>query len=283
MPVAVTDGIATHYELVGSGPPLLMFSPGGFNATLDNWSSLGRYRELQMVSHLSARFTCILFDRRESGRSGGRVERIGWGHYVAQAKGLLDHLGITQAHTMGGCAGCSVVAAFALAHPEATRSMVFFSPAGGVRYRMGQHARFASHAAWVEAEGLQGVVALAGSADRSFSQDARVGPWAPVLRRDPEFAARYANSDRDAYLALIAGMSRLLFDRDTVPGAEPEDLLGLDVPALVIPGHDDSHATSAARYLEECLPAAQYWDVAVEDQTEPRVAERILSFLAPLA
>jgi len=54
-------------------------------------------------------------------------------------------------------------------------------------------------------------------------------------------------------------MARTLFDRDTVAGPEPEDLLRLDVPALIVPGQDASHATSAARYLEECLPRGEYW------------------------
>ena len=63
-------------------------------------------------------------------------------------------------------------------------------------------------------------------------------------------------------------MGRALFDRDTSPGAEPEDLLRLDIPTLIIPGHDASHATSAARYLEECLPGAQYWDIPADEQKE---------------
>ena len=50
-------------------------------------------------------------------------------------------------------------------------------------------------------------------------------------------------------------MDAALFDRDTSPGAEPEDLLRLDIPAFIVPGHDESHATSAARYFEECLPS----------------------------
>jgi hypothetical protein len=29
MPTAVIDGISTRYEIVGSGPPLLMYAPGG--------------------------------------------------------------------------------------------------------------------------------------------------------------------------------------------------------------------------------------------------------------
>ena len=52
-----------------------------------------------------------------------------------------------------------------------------------------------------------------------------------------------------------------------MPGAEPEDPLTLDVPALIVP-QDESHAPSAARYLQECLPLAEYWDVPVAEQTE---------------
>ncbi len=74
-------------------------------------------------------------------------------------------------------------------------------------------------------------------------------------------------------------MGSALFDRDTAPGAEPEDLLRLDIPAFIVPGHDESHATSAARYLEECLPKSEYWDVPVDDQTEARIAPRLLEFL----
>ena len=43
MPIADIDGIATRFEVIGNGPPLLMFSPGGFNATIEQWSSLGIY------------------------------------------------------------------------------------------------------------------------------------------------------------------------------------------------------------------------------------------------
>jgi hypothetical protein len=51
-----------------------------------------------------------------------------------------------------------------------------------------------------------------------------------------------------------------------MPGAEPEELLALKVPALILPGHTNFHATSCARYLEECLPGAEYWDVHLESQ-----------------
>jgi pimeloyl-ACP methyl ester carboxylesterase len=283
MPIHTIDGIPTRYEILGAGPPLLMFSPGGFNATLDNWSSLGAYARTKPLEHLSRSYTCIIFDRRETGQSGGRVERIGWGHYVAQGKGLLDHLQIERAHLMGGCMGCSPVLAFGVAHPEIVLSMLFYWPVGGARYRLSSHQRFAEHLAFVHQHGLDKVVALAIEGGKPFGADPRGGPWASVIRNDPAFATSFADQDVDRYKLIVAGMGRRLFDRDTAPGAEPEDLLGLGIPALIIPGHDASHATSAARYLEECLPRGEYWDVAVAEQTEERTSARLLEFLAAVS
>jgi pimeloyl-ACP methyl ester carboxylesterase len=279
MPTAVCDGIETHYDVTGSGPPLLLFSPGGFNATIENWRSFGIYQRLNLLDHLSEQYMCIAFDRRESGQSGGRVERITWADYAAQAQGLLDHLDVERAHVLGGCIGCSCVAAFAVAHPHRVRRMVLYSPAGGPRYRITQHDRFAEHIAYVQQHDLASVVRLARAEDKTFSQDPRVGPWAPVIRKDAVFAQMYTQWDAGEYALLVADLARTLFDRDTVPGAEPEVLMQLDISALVVPGHDASHATSAARYLEECLDGSDYWDVPPDQQTEATAPVRILGFL----
>ena len=280
MPFATLDGIATRYEVLGSGPPLLMFSPGGFNATLDAWSTIGAYARNKPLDHLTRHYTCIVFDRRETGQSGGRVERIGWQHFVAQGRALLDHLGIERAHLMGGCMGCAPVAAFAAAHPERSLSMLLYWPVGGARYRLSSHQRFAEHLGYVAQHGLEKVAALVAETGKPFGVDPRGGPWASVLRHDAAFAAGYVKLDIERYKLEVEGTRRALFDRDTAPGAEPEELLRLDIPALVIPGHDASHATSAARYLEECLPRAEYWDVPVEQQTEQPTNARMLEFLA---
>ena len=279
MPTAVIDGIETRYEVRGAGEPLLMFSPGGFDATLEKWSSLGVYGKTKMLGPLAERFQCILFDRRETGASGGRVENVGWQHYVAQGKGLLEHLGHASAHMMGGCMGCSPVIAFAAAHPRMVRSMVLYWPVGGAKYRINGHQRFTTHLAFVQQEGLQAVLALAKSGSKSFGEDPRGGPWVSVLRRDEAFAAAYVQQDVERYKLAVLGMMRGLLDRDTAPGAEPEELLRLDIPALVVPGQDASHATSAARYLQECLPRAEYWDIAPAEQTEANVPGRLIDFL----
>ena len=190
MASAVIDGIATRYEVIGSGPPLLMYAPGGFNAVVEAWSTLGSYARIKLLDHLPKRFTCILFDRRECGQSGGRVERVTWQHFVAQGKGLLDHLGIKRAHLMGGCMGCPPVTAFAVAHPQMVSSMVLYWPVGGAKYRISSHQRFAEHLAFVSSDGLDGVVALVAKDGKPFGADPRGGPWASVIKRDSRLCRR---------------------------------------------------------------------------------------------
>lgn len=280
MPIVTIDGIATRYEVLGAGAPLLMFSPGGFDATLEKWSTLGIYAKTRMLDVLARHYRCIVFDRRETGLSGGRVERLTWAHYAAQGKGLLDHLGLAQAHLMGGCMGCSAVLAFAVRYPQATLSMLLYWPVGGARYRINGQQRFAAHLAFVQQHGLAAVAELVAREGKAFNADPRGGPWASLLRHDSAFAAAFVAQDLERYKLVVAGMARTLVDRDSAPGAEPEDLLRLDIPALLVPGADASHATSAARYLQECLPRAEYWDMPVAGQSAEAVPARLLQFLA---
>lgn len=280
VPSATLDGIDTAYAVEGAGPPLLLFSPGGFGATMGSWRTQGLYARLNLLEHLSQSFTCITFDKRESGRSGGRVEPLTWTAYAEQGLALLDHLGYERAHLMGGCVGCSIVTTAGTLRPGAVRSMVLYSPAGGARYRISQHERLATHLAYVGEVGLAGVVAEARRTEATFSADPRLGPWVTVLRSDDRLAEEFARLDVDGYSRVVEATRSNLFDTDAVPGPAAEQLMSLDIPALVVPGQDSSHATSAARWLEECLAGAQYWDVPVAEQTEETAPSRVLEFLA---
>ena len=274
MSTAVCDGIMTRYEVLGSGPPLLMFSPGGFNATIKNWSTFSIYARLHFLDHLPRAFSCIVFDKRESGESGGRLERLTWQHYVAQGIGLLDHLGVARAHMMGGCIGCSIAATLASRHADRVERVVLYSPAGGHYYRRTQLGRFAKHLAYVSQSGLEGVVALARATESTFAQDPRIGPWASVIRRDAEFAGEYAGRDVGEYSTIVDETASGLFDSDDVPGSP----FPAAAPALVVAGGDANHPPEAARYLADSLPQADLWDVATEAQTEETAPLRILQF-----
>ncbi|MEE2995703.1 MAG: alpha/beta hydrolase [Pseudomonadota bacterium] len=279
MPFAEIDGIRTRYDVFGGGPPILMYAPGGFNARLEQWTDLGIYKRVKLLDYLPSKYTCIIFDRRENGESGGRLEAVGWSHFVRQGAGLLDELGFERAHLLGGCMGCPPVTAFGVAFPERVLSMILFWPVGGAKYRINCHLRFAQHLSFVEENGMHAVVDLVRSHDLNFSQDPRGGPWGNVIRVDEKFATQYATSDLVVYKNTVSAMCRGLFDRDTAPGAEAEELLALDLPSMIVPGDDEAHATSAARYLHECLAGSEYVDIAVKQQSEDNIPTRVLEFL----
>jgi pimeloyl-ACP methyl ester carboxylesterase len=277
MPTAIIDGIEVCYETKGSGSPLLMFAPGGFDATIEKWRTASAWTGIDALEALSAEHTLIVYDRRESGRSGGRVERLGWASYTNEAKALLDFLGIDFAHVLGGCMGCSVALAFAVHYPKATRTILLHWPVGGYRWKTNGLDRFQRHYNFTKTHGLEGVVERAYTG-KSFWSDPESGPWASVIERDRQFAENFAAQDLERYLGIILTSGRGFFDRDTVTGAEPEEVMGIKVPALIIPGDDPSHATSGSHYLRECLPNNDFWNVMPPEQTTQKICHRILEF-----
>jgi pimeloyl-ACP methyl ester carboxylesterase len=277
MATATIDGLEVNYMVRGSGPPLLMLAPGGFEATMERWNLSNVWKGIRPFETLSEQFTLIAYDRRESGASGGRVERLSWALFAQQAKALLDHLKISDAYVMGGCMGCSVALAFAVRYPQATRAVILHWPVGGYRWRMNGADRFARHVSFAREHGLDGVIKRA-HAGKSFWIDPEAGPWASVLVHDKAFAEAFAAQSLERYLGLCAASGRTLFDRDTATGADPDEIMGMTMPTLIMSGDDPAHAQSAAHYLKELLPKPQLWPVVPPNQTSANVRERILEF-----
>ena len=253
-------------------------APGGFDSTIEKWGTAGIWAEMKPLETLTGRYTCIAYDRREAGLSGGRVERVSWTTYAHEAKGLLDVLGIPRAFVLGGCMGCSTATAFGVTYPEATLGLLLHWPVGGVRWRQNGLERFQTHVDFVKRSGLSAVVELA-RREGSFWAEPQAGPWASTICADEDFARAFASQDQPRYLAMVALMGETLFDRETATGPEPIELMALRVPSVIIPGADAAHATSAARYLQECLAGSVYHDVPVEQQTPDAVRRWIIEFI----
>jgi hypothetical protein len=148
---------------------------------------------------------------------------------------------------------------------------------GGYRWKVNARERFRRHYNFAKEKGLKGTVERAREG-KTFWMDPEAGPWATLVARDADFADRFAAQDLDRYLGIIMTTGQTLFDRDTAPGAEPEEVVGVKAPALIIPGDDSSHATSGAHYLRELLPNAEFWNVMPPEQSTKRVCERVLDF-----
>lgn len=54
MATATIDGIEISYETYGSGTPILMLAPGGFDATMEKWRVASAWKGLDAIEKLSA-------------------------------------------------------------------------------------------------------------------------------------------------------------------------------------------------------------------------------------
>jgi len=255
MPYATIAGINLNYLVQGNGPPLIMLAPGGFDSTIESWSTRGVWKDLRPLDALQRDFTLIAYDRREAGRSGGRVEPHTWRLWATEAVGLLDHLKIDRAWVIGGCMGVSVAVAMAAHYPVRCAGLLLHWPVGGYRWRAKGRANFDKHIAFARANGLAAVAERARKAT-GFWADPESGPWTVVLAQDDAFAASYVKQDLDQYLAVVAQGRDTLFD-DTMPsGATGEQLMAIRTPSFIMSGDDASHSTSSAHALRELIPGS---------------------------
>src|SRR4030095_2403512 len=110
MPIVQVHDVKRHYEMEGSGPPLLMVAGTGLPGAT--------WRTGPSAQYAAEGFTVITFDHRGTGGS----DKPGMGSstpmFAAEAAGLLQALEIPQAHVLGHSMGGRVVQWLALDHPK---------------------------------------------------------------------------------------------------------------------------------------------------------------------
>jgi pimeloyl-ACP methyl ester carboxylesterase len=233
------------------------------------------------LAALSRHFTCIAYDRRECGQSGGRVEPLNWDRYAQEAKALLDLAGAKQTYVLGSCMGASLALAFAVRHPAACKGLLLHWPVGGYLWMRKGHEFFGRHMDFVRAKGLAAAVERAPQGE-NFWLDPEIGPWGSPAAIYPEFAAQLVKQDVDRYLEVCAKSRDAIFN-DTMPsGASGEELMRIQVPALILSGADGRHTVSASWTLKELMPQAALWDVLPPHQTGENTLAQILRFKSRL-
>ena len=144
---------------------------------------------------------------------GGRVERVTWSRFAAQAKWLLDHLNIERAHLVSNRIECHPAMGLGVGHPYPTLSLVLYWPGGGACHRP---------PAFCGTPDVRGTARPGASRPTGLSRSIGApGPWGSPIRRDRIFADSFARQNLEDYNLIVVGMARTRFDRDTAPGASP--------------------------------------------------------------
>src|SRR5262245_5673467 len=118
-----SDGARIHYEVHGSGDPVLLIMGLGSNA-------YGWHRTLPWMSQ---RYQAIAFDNRGTGRSDVPPGEYTIAQMADDAAAVIDAVGHARAHIVGASLGGMIAQRFAVTHPERVRSLLLIctTPGGG--------------------------------------------------------------------------------------------------------------------------------------------------------
>ncbi|HEX6391729.1 MAG TPA: alpha/beta fold hydrolase [Solirubrobacteraceae bacterium] len=218
MPRVAVAGSELHYERRGRGPALLLIQGMGANGT--HWGE-------PFLGELERDFELILYDHRGIGRSaplkGGTITVAS---LAGDALGLLDALGIGDAHVLGISMGGMVAQELALAAPQRVRSLILGATSCG-----GTQARATAP------EVVSRLTTVALSRDRELML--RTGFELVVSRRHAAQPAHFAEFV-EAAKQFPATLPVLLAQKGAADGHDAYSRLrSLRVPTLVIHGTAD--------------------------------------------
>jgi len=114
MPKVKVDDIQIYYEVHGKGFPLIMIMGLGGNA--DWWDP-------RLIQALSKEFKLIMFDNRGAGRTDISERKYSVKMFAEDAAGIMDALGISEAHVLGISMGGMIAQELVLNHPKKVDSL----------------------------------------------------------------------------------------------------------------------------------------------------------------
>lgn len=131
----IPDG-KIHYEVHGSGFPLMIFAPGGLRSELAFWRHSPSNPSAPAVwmdpmAVLGDEYHVVAMDQRNAGRSRTRIDASDdWHTYAGDHLALADHLGLDRFHVMGGCIGASFCLTLCELAPQRITAAVLQNPIG---------------------------------------------------------------------------------------------------------------------------------------------------------
>lgn len=114
-----TNGQELYYEVHGDGPPLVLLMGIGYDSSV--WT-------LQQMPVLSTRFSVVLIDNRDAGRSSRADHPYTIADMADDVAGLLDALDIRPANLLGLSMGSMIGMEFALRHSDHLDRLVLAGP-----------------------------------------------------------------------------------------------------------------------------------------------------------
>jgi pimeloyl-ACP methyl ester carboxylesterase len=127
MPEFEYGSVSIHYEVYGSGFPVLLIAPGAMESAIRMWEGM----TIDPLAHFEESFQLIGMDQRNAGRSSGPLDSSDpWGMYARDQLALLDDLSVGRFGVMGACIGGSFALKLIEQAPDRVAAAVLEQPVG---------------------------------------------------------------------------------------------------------------------------------------------------------
>lgn len=110
--------IDVAYSVFGTGYPLVLIM--GYSGTMDLWQP-------RVLAALARRYRVIIFDNRGMGETSSSEKPFSIEQFADDTAGLLDALGIKQAHILGWSMGTNIALEFTLRYPEKVNELILYA------------------------------------------------------------------------------------------------------------------------------------------------------------
>jgi aminoacrylate hydrolase len=117
MPKVTLGDVEIHYETHGTGPAVLLVP--GLGGVGSYWNP--------NIAAFSQRYRVVVHDHRGTGQSSRSLIRYSVDQMTDDLLGLMDHLGIEQAHLVGHSTGGAIGQTLAVKHPDRLKSLVIYA------------------------------------------------------------------------------------------------------------------------------------------------------------
>lgn len=239
MPKAHVNGVNLYYEDTGEGTPIVFVHE--FAGDYRSWEAQVRF--------FSRRYRCVTYNARGYPPSDVPESAQAYSQDIAVADllGMLDELGLKQAHVVGFSKGGFAALIFGLRHPKRCRSLVIAGCGYGSDTDRSKFERDVELVAdRFERDGM----------DKGAEFYARGPTRVQFIDKDPrgwaEFAEQFRTSSALGHAMTLRGVQKR---RPSIPQLEAE-LKRLTVPTLVMTGDEDEPCLEPGLLMKRAIPSA---------------------------
>jgi len=249
MPYADIRGVQIFYEVLGTEGPWLALNSGGRNS----------HQEMVLFAQTIAKhgYRVVVHDRRNLGASqmvyeGDEGEEEIWADDLYL---LMKSLGALPAFFSGSSAGARLCMLVKRRHPEAVRGLLLMRVTGG-EFAAGRlpNMYYLQYINAVKEGGMAGLCETL--------------PYQDRLALNPANRDYLMKMDPKVYIAQMEHWlgKFLQGPRSPVMGMENAELEAYQLPVLVIPGNDKTHASVNGLAAAELIPNSELFQLPIEDQ-----------------